>query len=167
VVPDPCTYDTTHLLTPPSYSVQTLCVQDVDITDGSMFPDKLEVDHDMLFMLVLNGVGGEVDGTDVVAIDESALGQWSMELLEELLEPTSFSHVIGHDVILSLGARSGDDVLAHGGPGDEVVIEKYSVEQGGLACIWATCAFHIHVDRQLEGGCRASQVDVKYREPRR
>jgi hypothetical protein len=39
-----------------------------------------------------------------------------MELLEELVEPTSFSHAIGHDAILSLGARSRDDVLMLGGP---------------------------------------------------
>jgi hypothetical protein len=70
-------------------------------------------------------------------------------------------------MILSLGARSGDDVLALGGPGDEVVVEEYSVEQGGPACIRATCPIHIRVDRQLEGGRRASQVEVKYREPRR
>jgi hypothetical protein len=49
--------------------MQTLCVQDIDITDGNAFPDELEVDLDMLCMLVLNGVGGEVDGTDVVTID--------------------------------------------------------------------------------------------------
>jgi hypothetical protein len=48
--------------------MQTLCVQDTDITDGNVFPDELEVDLDMLCMLVLNGVGGEVDGTDVVTI---------------------------------------------------------------------------------------------------
>jgi hypothetical protein len=41
-----------------------------------------------------------------------------MELLEELSEPTTFRHAIGHGVIHNLGARSGDDVLALGGPGD-------------------------------------------------
>jgi hypothetical protein len=35
--------------------------------------EVLEVDLDMLHMLVLNRVGGEVDGADVVAVDESAL----------------------------------------------------------------------------------------------
>jgi hypothetical protein len=30
-----------------------------------------------------------------------------MELLEELPEPTSFSHAVGHGMILSLGARPG------------------------------------------------------------
>jgi hypothetical protein len=50
-----------------------------------------------------------------------------MELLEEQPEPTSFSHAVGHGVILSLGARSGDDVLALGGSGDEVVTKEHNV----------------------------------------
>jgi hypothetical protein len=33
----------------------------------------VEVDLDMLRMLVLNGVGGEIDDADIVTIDESAL----------------------------------------------------------------------------------------------
>jgi hypothetical protein len=36
----------------------------------------------MLRALVLNGVSGEVDDTDVIAVDESALRQQSMELLK-------------------------------------------------------------------------------------
>jgi hypothetical protein len=57
-------------------------MQDVDITDGHTFPHKVEVDLDMFLALVLNGVSGEVDGADVVAVDEGALRQWSVELLK-------------------------------------------------------------------------------------
>jgi hypothetical protein len=92
-------------------------VQDANIIDGNVFLDEVEVDLDMFHTLVLNGVGGEVDSADVVGVDESALGQRSMELLEELPEPTSFSH----------GTRTGDDVLALGGLGDKVVAEEHNV----------------------------------------
>jgi hypothetical protein len=102
-------------------------VQDADITNGNAFPDEVEVDLDMLCALVLNGVGEEVDGTDDVTVDESVLRQRSMKLLEELPEPTSFSYAVGHGVILSLDTRAGDDVLALGGPGDEIVAEKHNV----------------------------------------
>jgi hypothetical protein len=54
----------------------------VDITDGHTFPHKVEVDLNMLHALVLNGVGREVDGVDVVAVDKGALHQWSVELLK-------------------------------------------------------------------------------------
>jgi hypothetical protein len=79
-----------------------------------------------------------------------------MELLQELPELTSFSHVVGHDVIRNLGTRSGDDVLALEGLGDEVVIEEHSVARGGPTCIRATRPVRIHVDRQLGGGGEAS-----------
>jgi hypothetical protein len=57
-------------------------VQDADITDGHAFPHKVEVDLDMLCALVLNGVGGEVDDADIVAVDECALRQRSVEILK-------------------------------------------------------------------------------------
>jgi hypothetical protein len=57
-------------------------MQDVDITDGHAFPHKVEVDLNMLRALVLNGVGGEVNGVNVVIVDEGALRQWSVELLK-------------------------------------------------------------------------------------
>jgi hypothetical protein len=46
-------------------------MQDVDITNGYAFPDEVEVDLDMLCTLVLNGVGGEVDGANIIAVDGS------------------------------------------------------------------------------------------------
>jgi hypothetical protein len=126
-----------------------------------MFPDEVEVDLDMLATLVLNGVDGEVDDADVVTVDESALWQWSMEFLEELPEPRSFGHTVGHDMILSLIARAGDDVLAFGGSGDKVVAEEHRISRGGPACIRATRPVRIRVDRQLGGGGGASQVEAE------
>jgi hypothetical protein len=77
-----------------------------------------------------------------------------MQLLEVLPEPTSFGHAIGHGAILSLGARSGDNVLALGGPGDEVVAEEHNIARGRLACIRATRPVRIRVNHQLGGGGR-------------
>jgi hypothetical protein len=91
-------------------------MQDAYITDGNAFLDEVQVNLDMLGPLILNGVGGEVDGTYVITVDESVLRQWGMELLEELSEPTSFGHAVGHGVVLSLSARPGDDVLPLGRP---------------------------------------------------
>jgi hypothetical protein len=57
-------------------------VQDVDITDGHAFLHKVEVDLNTLYALVLNEVGREVDGTDVVTVDEGVPHQRSLELLK-------------------------------------------------------------------------------------
>jgi hypothetical protein len=57
-------------------------MQDVDITNGPAFLHKVEVILYLFYVLVLNGVGGEVDGTDVVIVDEGALRKRSVEFLK-------------------------------------------------------------------------------------
>jgi hypothetical protein len=54
----------------------------MNIPNGHVFPYEVEVDLDMRRALVLNWVGGEVDGADVVAVDEGVLRQRGMELLK-------------------------------------------------------------------------------------
>jgi hypothetical protein len=44
-------------------------VKNGNSSTGDLFADEVEVDFDMLRALVLDGVGGEVDGADVVAED--------------------------------------------------------------------------------------------------
>jgi hypothetical protein len=46
-------------------------MEDADITDSDTLVDKVEVDRHMLHMLVLHGIGGEVDRVNVVAVDKA------------------------------------------------------------------------------------------------
>ena len=48
----------------------------------------------MLRPLMLDGVGGEIHGTDVVAVDERALGERAVELRQELSEPGRLRHAV-------------------------------------------------------------------------
>jgi hypothetical protein len=48
-------------------------MHDADITNGNAFLNEVEVNLDMLHMLVLNGVGREVDNAEIVVVDKSAL----------------------------------------------------------------------------------------------
>ena len=49
-----------------------------DSTNGNAFSDEMEVDFHMLGALMLYMVGGEVDGADVVAVDEAGRFQRMM-----------------------------------------------------------------------------------------
>jgi len=62
-------------------------VEDVDSSKGDPFTDKVKVDFHVLGALMLNGVGGEVDGADIVAVDEGGSLQGVVQLLEKLLQP--------------------------------------------------------------------------------
>jgi hypothetical protein len=46
-------------------------VEDMNVPDGNALMNKVEINLDMIGVLVLDGVGGEVDGADVVTVDQS------------------------------------------------------------------------------------------------
>jgi hypothetical protein len=48
-------------------------MEDTNIPDGNVLTDKVEINLDMLGVLVLDGVGGEVDDANVVMVDQSVL----------------------------------------------------------------------------------------------
>ena len=75
----------------------------------------------MLRALMLDGVSGEVHGTDIVTADKDALRQRAVQLLEQLAKPRCLGDAVRHNVILDIGARAGDDWLPLQRPGDKTV----------------------------------------------
>jgi hypothetical protein len=53
-------------------------VEHTNITNGNTFPDEVKIDLNMLRALVLDGIGGHVDGADVVAVDKCRTARRSM-----------------------------------------------------------------------------------------
>ena len=62
-------------------------MEDADSSKGDPFTDKVKVDFHVLGALMLNGVGGEVDGADIAVVDEGGSLQGVVQLLEKLLQP--------------------------------------------------------------------------------
>ena len=55
-----------------------------NIADCDPVAHEVQVDLHMLRLRMLNVVGGEIHGADVVAVDERALGERAVELRQEL-----------------------------------------------------------------------------------
>jgi len=91
-----------------------------NIADGDPVAHEVQVDLHMLRPLMLNGVGGEIHGADVVAVDERALGERAMELHQELSKLGRFRHAVSDSTVLRLGTGAGDNRLPLGRPGDKV-----------------------------------------------
>jgi hypothetical protein len=92
-------------------------MEDADLTDDNLLSDEMEINLHMLRALMLNGVGGELHGADVVTVDESATRWRSLELMQELLQPDGLSHTISDGTVLSFGAGAGHDSLPLHRPG--------------------------------------------------
>jgi hypothetical protein len=64
-------------------------MEDKDLTDDNLLSDKMKINLHMLGALMLNGVGGEVPGADIVAVDKCAPRQRGLELVEQLMQPVA------------------------------------------------------------------------------
>jgi hypothetical protein len=82
--------------------------------------NKMKINLHMLSALMLNGVGGYIHSADIIAVDECAPRRWSLELMEQLTQPSGLNHVVGDDAILDLCAGVGDDSLSLGRPRHQV-----------------------------------------------
>jgi hypothetical protein len=102
-------------------------MEGTDLTDGNLLSDKIKINLHMFGALMLNGVGGEVHGTDIVVVDKCAPRRWSLELVEQLTQPSGLSHVVCNGTILGLSAGAGDDGLPLGRPGNQVVSQEHRI----------------------------------------
>jgi hypothetical protein len=121
-------------------------MEDTNVPDGNVLADKVKINLNMLGALVLHGVGGEVDGADVVAVDQSGPRQGAVQLHKQLTKPTRLCHAVGHGTVLRLSARTRDDVLTLRGPGDEVVTQEHRVVRSGPASVGTTGPISVSVD---------------------
>jgi hypothetical protein len=72
-----------------------------------------------------------------------------VKLLKQLTRLGCLSHNVGHNTILVLSARAGDDGLSLRGPGDMVGGQEHSVAGGGLSRVRAEGLISVGVDHQL------------------
>jgi hypothetical protein len=111
--------------------------------------DEVQVDIHVLLALMLHGIGGEVDRTDVVAVDEGGALKGTMELVEELSQLGGLCHTVGHGAVLGLSAGARDDRLPFGGPRDEVGAQEHGVTGGGPARVETASPVSVGVDHEL------------------
>jgi len=87
-------------------------MEDPNIADSDPVAHKVQVNLHMLRSLMLNGVGEEIQGADIVAVDEHALGERAMELSQELSKPGRLRHAVSDSTVLRLGTGAGEPAAA-------------------------------------------------------
>src|SRR6185312_14323764 len=101
---------------------------------------------------MLDGVGGEIHGADVVAVDERSLGERAVELRQELSESGRLRHAVSDSPVLRLSTGAEDNRLPLGRPGDKVAAQEDGVAGSGAASVRAASPVSVGVDHQLRGG---------------
>jgi hypothetical protein len=137
-----------------------------DLTDGDSLSDKMKINLHMFGALMLNGIGGEIHGADVVVVYDSASRRWTLELMEQLAQPGGLSHAVGDSDGAVLGFRAGprDDRLSLGRPGHQVVPEEHRVAGRRVTSVWTSNPVSVGVDDEVRAG-RAAQKDNVIRHP--
>jgi hypothetical protein len=64
----------------------------------------------MFCPLVLNGISGQVNCTDIITIHNSGSAKRAMELMQELSQPTRLCNSIGDSAILGLSTGTRDSM---------------------------------------------------------
>ena len=128
-------------------------MKNTDSTYGNLFPDEVKVDFHVLGALMLYGVGGEVDGANIVTVDKAGGIQGMVNFLEQLPQPGDLSDAVGNCPVFSLGTRPGDGGLPLGGPGDQAVPEEDGISGGGAAGVRAAGPISISVHTNLCWSC--------------
>jgi hypothetical protein len=55
-----------------------------NVTEGNLLSNKVEIDLNVLRPLMLHWITGEIDSTDIIAIDQSSTARGTLKLKEQL-----------------------------------------------------------------------------------
>ena len=91
----------------------------MNMTKSHLFPNKMDIQLNMLGPLMMHRVSGEVDRRDVIAVDHCGTVNRARELLKQLAKPRTLGDSVGHRKILSLSTGTRDRRLSLGRPRDK------------------------------------------------
>jgi hypothetical protein len=132
-------------------------MEDTNVPDGNVLVDEVEINLNMLGALVLNKVGGEVDDTDFVIVDQSGPRHGVVQLHEQLTKPAHLCHVVSHNAVLLLSARMGDGILVLRGPEGKVIAQEHRTTLYGPASVGTTGSVSASVDDEVRRGTRRGE----------
>jgi hypothetical protein len=112
----------------------------------------------MLGPLVLNGVGRQVNSTDIITVYNGGSAKRAMELMKELAQPTRLRNSICDSAILGLSTGSRDGMLTLRRPGDQIVTQEHPVARRGATSVGTTSPVSIRIDCQV---IRRGPVEMK------
>ena len=129
-----------------------------NLTERHLFPNKMNVNLDMLGTTMLNRVASHVDSADIITKDDSRRAERALKLLKKLTKPAAFGHGVGHSTILGLSTATRHRGLALGRPGHKVIAEVDTVTRSRPASVGAACPVRVRVCSERGGRSEERRV---------
>jgi hypothetical protein len=76
-------------------------VKNTDITNLYLVTHEVNVDFDVFGTPMLHGVNGQVDSRHIITIHNSRSVNWTMQLLQKMMNPTTLSNNMRNRTVLS------------------------------------------------------------------
>ena len=116
-----------------------------NLTHSDFISHKVNIYLYMFCVLMLNRIGGQINGTDVITIHKCSRRRWVVKLAKQVMQPTSLSNSICNSPILSFSTGSRNGTLSLGRPREEVLTHKNTVTGSGATCGGATSPIGIRI----------------------
>lgn len=91
-------------------------MENTNLTNSNHVTDKIHINLNMFGSLMLNRVGRQIDGTNIITVDKSGSRKRKMQLTKKVTKPCSLSYDISNTPVLGFDTRTGDGVLSLGRP---------------------------------------------------
>ena len=126
------------------------------LAESNLFAYKVNIELNMLRPAMMNGVGGEIYGRNVVTVDNRGMGHIVMQLLKKLSKPGALGNSVRHGAVLSLRARARHCRLSFRRARDEGWTEVDAIAGSTAPSVGAASPISIRI-----GHCRWIRLTVK------
>ena len=120
------------------------------MSNGNLVPDEVEIELNVLHVLMLDWVASQIDGGDVVSVDQSGLHKRATELKQEIAEPRALRDNVGNAPVFGLSAGARHDRLTLGRPRHKGVVEEDTVTRRGATRVRTTTPIRLSVSNKVK-----------------
>ena len=78
-------------------------MEDPNASNGYLFAHKVNIKLNVLRAAMMNGVGGKIDGRDVIIVYHRSLRNVMMQLLKQLWQSSALGDDVSYNSVLCLG----------------------------------------------------------------
>ena len=101
----------------------------------NLIPNKMKIDCNMLHSGMKNWIGVELSCSNIITINDRAVGKRNVKISQEITNEIKFSCYICDGTILGLSGGSCNSPLIFRTPGDGIFTEIYNISTGGAKSI--------------------------------